>query len=319
MVEQGSISPKLGMAGTAIEQKTEPAKNSLFKSIIFRSRSPANKKVAFCLPPAETPSSSAEHPPAPSKIIECFCSAIRNRTKICTCIGILLGKNIKHPVWVPSAPLTSATVVPLAKLLSLPAPHMRERLKLAVRLASSVLQFHTSGWLQERWDKNDIFLVQRDSSQPSLETPVVHHDFTPEPSSPTKPSLVFCNLSLFSLGIVLIELWFWKHVESFQADTPKAEDPDTTIFTTALRLVERLDQLAGAKYSNSVRRCIRGLDHPEPRLENNEFKNEVHLKVLQPLEKHLEDFCDKSLWEIFPALSLSFPSSAQAYHQLLGK
>ena len=222
-------------------------------------------------------------------------------TGICTCIGILLSNNIKHPVWVPGAPLTSATVVPLADLLSLPPPPMRERLKLAVKLASSVLQFHTSGWLQERWDKKDIFLVQQDSSQPSLDTPVIHHNFTlePSPEAPTEPSIFFYNLSLFSLGVVLIELWFWEHVESFQANIPQLQDPDTAIFTTALRLVDTLNEAAGAKYSGSVRRCIRGLDHAEPRLENKEFKNKVYFKVLQPLEDHLKEFCNKSLEEIF--------------------
>ena len=183
---------------------------------------------------------------------------------------------------------------------------MKERLKLAVRLASSVLQFHTSGWLQERWGKQDIYLVQGDPSQPSnqsLETPVVNQDLTSEvlltTGGSTESRIIPCNLSLFSLGVVLIELWFWRSVESFQADTLQAGDPDTAIFITAVGLIEKLNEGAGINYGSSVRRCIRGLDHQEPKLENNEFKSEVYLKVLQPLEKNLEIFCGKPLEKIF--------------------
>ena len=222
-----------------------------------------------------------------------------------TCVGILVSKNSKHTVWVSGAPLKSASVVSLAELLSLPEPPMKERLRLAVRLASSVLQFHNTEWLQERWDKQDIYLVQGDSSQPSnnsLETPVVIQDPTSEvlkTGGSTESSIIAGNMSLFSLGIVLIELWFWRNVESFQADTLQAGDPDTAIFITAVGLIETLYEVAGIKYATSVRHCIRGLDHQEPRLENSEFMNEVYLKVLQPLEEHLELFYAKTLVGIF--------------------
>ena len=280
---------------------------------MLRPLSPANrnkKMVAFCEPPSTTPSSHIQSLPVPStseQIIQCFCSTIRSIKTKCICAGILVSSNIKHRVWVPRAPLASARVVSLAELLSLPAPHMRERLKLAVRLASSVLQFHTSGWLQERWSKQDIYLVQRDSAQlgsrnPSLETPVVHQAFTSEPTLPevpTESSIICCNLSLFSLGIVLIELWFWKSVESFQAEKPQVEDPDTAIYITAMGLIKTLHEHTGMNYKNIVKRCICGIDHPETRLEDNAFKKEVDLKVLQPLEKHLEDFCGEPLRKIF--------------------
>ena len=194
--------------------------------------------------------------------------------------------------------------VSLSKLLAqsaLSAPPPVERFKLAVRLASSVLQLHTSAWLQERWGAKDIYFVQPDSCQPSLGTPVIHHDFTLGPSPPqpiTKPSIIRCNLSLFSLGIVLIELWFWKSLEALQGDECNP-DPDIARYITADGLVDTVNEHAGAKYGSSVRRCIRGVDHAQPQLENQEFKNKVYLQVLQPLENHLQDFCNKSLEEIF--------------------
>ena len=203
--------------------------------------------------------------------------------------------------------LTSARVVSLAELLSLPEPSRRERLKLGVRLASSVLQFHTTNWLQERWSKKDIYLIQGDSSQsssPGLEAPVVRQAFTPEPSfseASMESHIINSNLSLFSLGIVLIELWFWKSVESFQDDGPQKYsflDFDVVRLVTAKKLVKRLYGDAGDNYGNIVRRCIFGWDHKETQLENDEFKNEAYLKVLQPLEEHLELFCGEPLGNV---------------------
>lgn len=224
---------------------------------------------------------------------------------MCTCVGVLVSGSSKHQVWVPTVPLAilgSPRFVSLAELLSQPVPPMVERLKLAVKLASSVLQLHTTKWLQERWGKNDIYFIQGNSSQPSslsLETPVVRQAFTTEPSvseALIEPSrMISCNLSLFSLGIVLIELWFWRHLESFPSEQSQAsncpEDLDSARFTTARGLIGRLYEDAGNNYGESVRRCINGIDHKETQLENNEFKNEAYLKVLQPLEKHLEFFC----------------------------
>ena len=276
----------------------------------------SQRKVGFA---AETHSSYIESLAVPSiseKIIECFCSTIQEITGTQASVGVLVYNDSKHQVWAPRAPLTSARILSLAELLSLPEPPMEERLKLAVRLASSVLQFHTSGWLQERWGKQDIYFIQRDSSQsqtpdldtpPSLDTPVVRQSFTQEPSPPKttiETLLVRCNLSLFSLGIVLIELWFWKSVESFQADKPEADDLDITRYMTAMGLIKTIQEKAGAQFGGSVWRCICGIDHQETRLEDNEYKNEAYLKVLQPLVKHLEFHCDKPLSRILQKQSV---------------
>ena len=187
-------------ACTASGQKVEPVKRTNILNML-QPQSPlkktqnkqtqntnTQKKVGFDLQTAETHSSYVESLAVSSiseKIIECFCSTIQEITETQTSVGVLVYNDSKHQVWVPRAPLTSARMLSLAELLSLPEPPMEERLKLAVRLASSVLQFHTSGWLRERWGKQDIYFIQRDSSQsqtPSLDTPVVPQSFTQEPS-----------------------------------------------------------------------------------------------------------------------------------------
>ena len=315
----GGVGEQSDAAKTAIEQKTETAKHTRFGSKLrglaqkyqHKIGKQPKQKVEVCLSTAE------DHSPyiknllvlsASERKIECLCTTIRNIREMHTCIGILVTNNIKHRVWVPRAPLTSARVLSLAELLFMSEPPRRERLKLGVRLASSVLQLHGTQWLQERWGKQDIYLIQGGSSlrDPSLEIPVVCQAFTPDPSVSEvtmESHIISCNLSLFSLGIMLIELWFWKSVESFQANKPQAysrlEDLDTARLVTAKRWIKKLYGDAGDNYGNIVRRCISGLDHKETQLENDEFKNKVYRKVLQPLEKNLEFFCDEPLEKIF--------------------
>ena len=93
-------------------------------------------------------------------------------------------------------------------------------------------------------------------------------------------------------------------MESFQADESYAycgpwTTSDTVKYVKAQMLMDQLYDDAGDFYGDIVRRCIIGLDHKETQLENEAFKNEVYLKILQPLEKHLELFCNEPIAKIF--------------------
>ena len=319
--EQEKTEEYLTLRELEFEEKTEPAEQISISANIRRSRVPLRKPPKNVPSVAENQSSdtkSSQVPSASARIIECFCSTIRNCQEMGTCVGILVSNNIKHQVWVPKLPQTLQTparVVSLAELLSQPKPPRRAHLKVGVRLASSVLQFHTTEWFQERWGKQDIYFIQWNSPQsrsPSLETPVVRQVFTPKPpvsEASIESSIIRCNLSLFSLGIVLIELWFWKSVESFQSDRSPAYEPqaqcgpgetsDRAMYLTAQGLIDILYEDAGRVYGDIVRRCITGLDYKETQLENDAFKKEVYLKIVQPLENHLEIFFNEPLEKIF--------------------
>ena len=180
---------------------------------------------------------------------------------------------------------------------------------LGVKLASSVMQLHETEWLKERWGKQDIFFIQEESDQQRegvLATPLVHRAFTsdspmPQGSIDHGSRVIRCNGSLFSLGIILVELWYWKSLESFQAQFGgEGGTASMAEYCTAVRLIDDLYGDAGGSYGDIVRRCIIGLDHREIQLEKDQFKNEVYQKVLQPLEEHLKLFCnEENLAKIF--------------------
>ena len=249
--------------------------------------------------------------------IQCLCSAIHQAPEVHTCLGFLVGDDgIKHCVWVPREAVSRPTpelgpvqTVSLADMLSTwPKPSKKERLKLGVNLASSVLQLHETEWLREKWTKQDIFFIREPLSAGvrqniDLSHPVVHQAFTsptPTPQDLTESFLVRCNKSLVCLGIVLIELCYWKDLHSLQNENAgNRVKGASTEHSIAVGMIDQLYDDAGFNYGESVRRCITGLDLREIQLECDEFKKEAYHKIVQPLEEDLKNFCDASLAEIF--------------------
>ena len=276
------------------------------------------RKVAFSLP-HETQQSMVTgcrmRKACPSTdIILCLCTAIRNARALHECLGVLVSTdNTKHRLWIPERSECahsshSATIVTLAEILRLPPPSIKERLKLGVKLASSVLQLHETQWLGERWSKQDIKFITpaetRTLTSPMIAAPFIHQNFvlqnTPSLENSIEASIVACNPSLYSLGIVLIELWHWKDLKCLQGSvsTDSGQDAERE-HLAAFHLAKELYDEAGEKYGEAVRRCIQGLDTRETSLEKEEFKNKVYSEIVQPLEDNLEIFSGKSIADIF--------------------
>jgi len=283
------------------------------------------RKVTFGLPdasrdpPCPTPSNRIQQGILADNIIQCLCTSICNATEADACLGVLVSRDDrKHRVWIPRRLCVTANCkfLTLAEMLSLPhEPLKLERLKLGVKLASSVMQLHTTEWLGESWSKEDIkfFLqLELDERRKSvIDYPFLHQNFL-QPNTADSPSqdaveasLIPCNQRLYSLGIVLIELWHWKGFECLRrvalpgpGITDNGDGSGNEYFA-ALRLAKQLYQDAGASYGEAVRRCIQGLDTSETSLENDEFKDKVYSEIVRPLETNLETFSGKRIAEIF--------------------
>jgi len=237
-------------------------------------------------------------------IISCLCSHIRRAEEIHCCLGIIVSRNVRrHRVWVPKKPRpipNTGRAITLAKMLHDlepgTAPVLEERLKLCVRLASSVLQLHDTEWLSKRWSKDEIWFIQEEPCRnPNLKYPLVRRVFQPgdEPTSvnPVEAMIGPCNISLFSLGITLIELWHWKSLEAKNIGE-------------AWKYWSELKGNAPAGFSDAVRRCFGDLDHSEPQLNLDDFKNTVYSKIVLPLEDTIKLFCGKdNLAQIFEEYS----------------
>ncbi|KAF2267559.1 hypothetical protein CC78DRAFT_576929 [Lojkania enalia] len=179
----------------------------------------------------------------------------------------------------------------------------QDKLRVAVDLASSVLQLYKTPWLDEALEKDDVFFIHRPGAAPAsiYEHPFVCRKFTTLQNVDTSQSgqkrwaryKVIRNQTLFTLGILLIELWYGKPIEELR--TPSDLDCEGTPgveWCTAERLVEtEIEFEAGPKYSDAVRRCIRcDFDRKDMSLDNESFQQAVYDGVVALLEKTLQQF-----------------------------
>ncbi|KAF2251103.1 hypothetical protein BU26DRAFT_517832 [Trematosphaeria pertusa] len=173
------------------------------------------------------------------------------------------------------------------------------KLRVAVDLVSSVLQLANTPWLDERW-KEDIIFVHRPGAPITsiYEHPFVHREFTLSIDDEcTKHQTAACrvirNQTLFTLGILLIELWYGKSIHELQ--TPQdlnCEGTPDVAWCTAGRLVEnKLEFDAGRCYAEAVRRCVRcDFGRRDVSFGDEGFQQAVYDGVVLMLEKTLQPF-----------------------------
>ncbi|KAF2740112.1 hypothetical protein EJ04DRAFT_559137 [Polyplosphaeria fusca] len=178
-----------------------------------------------------------------------------------------------------------------------------DKLRIAVDLASSALQLHKTPWLSDEWRKDDVFFIQRPGATPAsiYEHPFVRHrlksgngaDALQAPMVQKPTFRVIRNQTLYTLGILLIELWYGKPIN--QLKKPSDLDCQGTPgveWCTADRLVENdIEFEAGKRYSDAVRRCIRcDFDRKDTSLDNEGFQHAVYDGVVALLEKTWQQF-----------------------------
>lgn len=175
-----------------------------------------------------------------------------------------------------------------------------DKLRIAVYLASSVLQLYKTPWLDENWDHGDVHFVHRPNAEATsiLEQPYIHRKLIPTaPNQPLQTQQVTFgivrNQTLFALGILLIELWYGKPMEDL-VEAGDIDYPGTpgVMWYTAERLIKTdIEFEAGKRYADVVRRCIRcDFDRMDSNLGDESFQRAVFDKVVTPLEITLQQF-----------------------------
>jgi hypothetical protein len=131
-----------------------------------------------------------------------------------------------------SFPFNKVEAVSLDFLLQKGGFPKKDRLRLGVQLALAMMQLHTTQWLSETWGKQDIFILRRAVKrdpvsggdlilvwEAMLDRPFIRRNFTSQPDTPlttVERPVADYDKSLFSLGIILIELALGKRIEDLQ-------------------------------------------------------------------------------------------------------
>ena len=304
--------------GASLEVSSQQTSRGSRKGSIFSDREDREsrmiRKVSFADDSSESRASSVLHDAVE---IEDLCSTLKKRQEDTWSVGYLKHESEgSHTVnFLNSSQLPSSykhRIITLEKILmGLDSPNnlggsdkilpRRTRLSIAVTLAHSMLQLHTSPWLNETWGKKDIYFLQSHDGHIHSEHPFLIYRFksrnhltSPQvgsyrPSIQRSPSQT-CNKSLLSLGILILELWFNEWIESqpFRSGFlgPAGKENEYTDFNTAQKWQERALEEAGLDLHNATRRCIYcAFGAVSQDLENEELRKAIYEGVIQPLER----------------------------------
>ena len=176
----------------------------------------------------------------------------------------------------------------------------KERLEIAVTLASSVLQLDITSWLKSRWSSHDIYFHEKNARTPSRSL----HPYLPWKqcmlASDLIPSTAALSIGnslrievLFALGLILTELCFGKTLQLMKVleDDTGSEDEDAVKAKTAFRLLSQVYDEMGNVYGDVVRRCLlQPFDVRDMSLAHEEVQWKVYDGIVVPLIEELANF-----------------------------
>lgn len=167
-------------------------------------------------------------------------------------------------------------------------PRLPDRLQIGLEIALTILGLGTSCWIPRGWDRREIFVLK-------------------SPNVPTKPfiqhRLLLCSLketvddirahtevTLFSLGVILLELIFQETLEQqpcWDTFCENGQPNDWTHQCTAMEWQSQIEPRYGNDLSELIRLCVEGGFSGDANLDNSGFLQEVIDTVVNPLEQFL--------------------------------
>jgi len=281
---------------------------------------------------ASLPSDTPRDNESPQDRIDDLCEVLKrcSERRMNSCIGILADEcNGWYRIWPPRVPVPSTILAEVATLDQLLQPGFlddKTRLELGVQLASAVMCLHKTEWLSENWGKRDVFFFQRavprygeGGKLTSIREPVIlqpfirgrfglpdclESDVDSQHASKLSTISTFTQVekTLFSLGIILMELWFEKPIEQLALKGPAQlpsqgnTDSESIMYEIAQQRVGELLNKAGKAYGLAVWHCLQPISsfHCQNTVASpadDEFKNEVYANIVHPLEQNLNVCC----------------------------
>ncbi|KAH7130071.1 hypothetical protein B0J11DRAFT_522358 [Dendryphion nanum] len=166
----------------------------------------------------------------------------------------------------------------------------RQRYSIALLVASSVAQLHSTPWLRTGLTKEDVLFYPCDDDNCDIpyHEPFIRQGF----DTFATPGADDCNF--YSLGILLLELCFGRRLEDHPSRKSRpVGDKDTKQALDVLAALgwsnSVLDE-AGEDYSMAVKWCLSGHSHL-----NKQWRGEIVRNVVRPLEMCQEHFKTSSV------------------------
>ncbi|KAJ0426159.1 hypothetical protein BJY00DRAFT_127026 [Aspergillus carlsbadensis] len=242
-----------------------------------------------------------------------LCTVVRRQLceqiSLCnSCIGILGdGTMCRHLVYISQRTEKEVASASLSELILLSKRHSRkslgqyDRVRLARYLATAVLYYHTTPWLNGTWKSEDVcFFGEADSGSllrspkalPYISACVQASSPAAKKPPPSEYDLFVRNPVVFGLGVMLLELAYQTPFDDLkhEVDTVQGTLPLANYFA-AKRLAEDVNVHISASFKRIVKQCIgcdfgHDTDFQSPALQDA-FNSQV-IGGLEELEKKLQ-------------------------------
>lgn len=175
----------------------------------------------------------------------------------------------------------------------------RTKTELAFTLGSTMLQLHSTPWL-DKWKKQDVLYFPEPGND-MLQAPVqpyISRRFSSNRSrdsatvaSDTRAVPAFApNETLFTLGVILIEIAYNKTIQALAEPGEKAQTAAMTQYLTAIRIRKEIGVKMGRQYQRAVDGCLMcqfGVQGLIADLKSVDFQRQFLEHVVTPLEESL--------------------------------
>ena len=178
-----------------------------------------------------------------------------------------------------------------------------DRIHLAKTLAVAVLQYHATPWLQMSWKTSDVVFFGTDAESMLAQTSALtmpHFsarvrsagEMSANGLSQNDSTAGVRNSLLYSLGIVLLEIAYWRHWESLKQPRkyPHGNGNWHTDMHQARNLLENSSSDMGGEYNSIVEHLIECEFRCGQDLNIRRLQTAVYRDVIRPLEKLEEGF-----------------------------
>lgn len=174
------------------------------------------------------------------------------------CVCCLRRGNDQYLVYCAAGVSPATPGISLLDALGSEDLHRQKRCHIALALASTHLQLHSSPWINWMWDSGSVLLpttVDASNAQIIHPDPYVLADFDANPTA----SLPRMDLSFISLGIVLLELGFGKRFtqDPLWQQFPGSEKDPMTRMVIAQAWAEKMQGTTGENYALAVSWTLR--------------------------------------------------------------
>ncbi|KAF5555304.1 hypothetical protein FNAPI_6160 [Fusarium napiforme] len=217
------------------------------------------------------------------------------------CYGHLIDKEYSHRHFqvCPLGPVINSdgwSIVTLEDVLEgkqglRPLISLAEKVRLALVIASSVLQLSKTAWLPEALTPNNVHFFRRGSTlsyeHPFLRRRLPEYSFKRlNDAADSRGYSLSSNPTLLALGMLLLEIILGSSLKQLQIQDEKSLDGDNDglirDLTIANRMLEQRVALINPAYKAVVERCIGCTDSKE--LDKDDFRQTVYNGVVMELE-----------------------------------